>query len=88
MWVYVWVFFPLSYLLFLVVKLEVTSTIVIGNSLRYFMLFSVHCVLKALLHRMSLIPEIESMLRTVNLGLYKIFRNQNIFRKIFIGLTL
>lgn len=77
----------LSYLLFLAVKLEVTSGVVIANSLRYF-IFSVLCMFKALLHRISLIPENESMLRTINLGLYKVFRNQNNFRKIFIRLML
>lgn len=83
---YVIVFFPLTYLHFLPVKPEVTSAIVIGKSLRYWILFNVHCMFKALLHTVCLIPEGESMLRTI--GLYKAFGNQNNFREVFIRLIL
>lgn len=80
-------FFPLTYLHFLAVKAEVTAGIVTVKSLRYCILFNVHCMFKALLHTVSLIPG-ESVLTTINLRLYNILGNQNNFRKIFIRLIL
>lgn len=77
-------FSPLTYLDFLAVKAELTSGIVIVKSLRYCIVFSVHCML---LHTVSLIPG-ESMLSTINLRLYKVLGSHNNFRKVFIRLIL